>query len=125
MLQGEAFWIFLSCGAIGLFSFLAVAAWADARRREREAFYKGEALRKIAETQGGEAALAVIREDKAASRRKQVEGIRLGGMINIGVGLGLMIMIFELDPHDKGFLVGIIPLFIGIALMLHAYLAKE
>ncbi len=38
-----------SIAAIAFFSFLAVASWAHSRRKEREAFYKSEAIRKIAE----------------------------------------------------------------------------
>jgi len=38
-----------SIGAIAFFSFLAVASWAQAHRKEREAFYRSEAIRKIAE----------------------------------------------------------------------------
>ncbi|HEY1242569.1 MAG TPA: hypothetical protein VGF16_18535 [Bryobacteraceae bacterium] len=38
-----------SIAAIAFFSFLAVASWAHARRKEREAFYRSEAVRKIAE----------------------------------------------------------------------------
>jgi hypothetical protein len=36
-------------GAIGFFSFLGVSAWVNARRREREAYYRSEAIKKIAE----------------------------------------------------------------------------
>jgi len=54
--------------AIALFSFLSVAAWTSARRREREAYYKGEAIKKIAEMQGPtpEPVLQVLRETMAA-----------------------------------------------------------
>ena len=31
-------------GSIALFSFLTVNGWADARRKEREAYYRGETL---------------------------------------------------------------------------------
>ena len=39
-------------GSIALFSFLAVASWSDARRKEREAYYRSETLKKIAESSG-------------------------------------------------------------------------
>ena len=39
-------YLFLSVGAVGMFSFIAVASWADARRKEREAYYKSETLKK-------------------------------------------------------------------------------
>jgi hypothetical protein len=35
--------------AIAFFSFLGVNAWVNARRREREAYYRSEAIKKIAE----------------------------------------------------------------------------
>jgi hypothetical protein len=50
--------------AIAFFSFLGVRSWVDAQRREREAFYKSEAIKKIAEMQGAapEPVLALLRE---------------------------------------------------------------
>lgn len=35
--------------AIALFSYLGVRAWVNAQRREREAYYRSEAIKKIAE----------------------------------------------------------------------------
>jgi hypothetical protein len=54
--------------AIGLFTFLSVAAWTSARRREREAYYKSEAIKKIAEMKGDapEPVLQMLRETMAA-----------------------------------------------------------
>ncbi|MBZ5578973.1 MAG: hypothetical protein LAP40_20625 [Acidobacteriia bacterium] len=53
-----------SIAAIAGFSFLAVAAWSKARREEREAFYKSEAIKKLAEMQGkpDESVLQLLRE---------------------------------------------------------------
>src|SRR5207248_2634393 len=50
--------------AIALFSFLGVRSWVNAQRREREAYYKSEAIKKIAEMQGAasEPVLALLRE---------------------------------------------------------------
>ena len=50
--------------AIALFSFLSVAAWTSARQKEREAYYKSEAIKKLAEMQGAtpEPVLQVLRE---------------------------------------------------------------
>lgn len=118
--------MFLSAGAIALFSFLAVASWADARRKEREAYYKSETLKKIAETQGpgGNAALELMREEEKIARRRQREGQKLGGMIMTAVGVGVMVLLGAIgDKNDKGILfVGLIPLLIGVALMTYAYL---
>ncbi len=49
----RAFWESLPwmIAAAGLFSFLAVATWS-AERRRGEAYYKSDAIKKIAEMQG-------------------------------------------------------------------------
>jgi len=118
-------WAFLPVGAIALFSFLAVASWADARRREREAYYKSETLKKIAESQGGEAVLAILREDKVAEHRKQIEGLRLGGMITSVVGVGLMVFLHQAAAGEQAYWVGLIPLLIGAVLLVHSYMVVK
>ena len=57
-----AVFIFLSIGAIALFSSTAISSWADARRKERVAYYENETIKKIAElpASGGEAALGPV-----------------------------------------------------------------
>jgi hypothetical protein len=57
-----------SVGLIALFTFLSVAAWTSARRKERDAYYKSEAIKKIAEMQGTtpEPVLQMLRETMAA-----------------------------------------------------------
>jgi hypothetical protein len=54
----------MSVIAIALFSFLGVRSWANAQRREREAYYRSEAIKKVAEMQGAapEPVLALLRE---------------------------------------------------------------
>ncbi len=122
--------MFLSVGSVALFSFIAVASWAEARRREREAFYKSETLKKIAEAQGAGASSAVefLREEalrraeerkNAAQRRR--EGLKLGGLVTIAVGIGLMIFLRAIANDEPVFLVGLIPLLIGIALLVYSY----
>ena len=56
----------LSVSSIALFSFIAVATWSTERRKEREAYYKSETLRKIAEAQnaGGNSAVEFLRENE-------------------------------------------------------------
>ena len=51
--------LFLSITAVSLCSFTAVVIWAKERRREREAFYTGETVRKLAELQGPNVSAAV------------------------------------------------------------------
>lgn len=119
--------VFLSFGAIALFSFIAVATWAGERRREREAYYRSETLKRIAESQaaGGGSALEFLREEEKMAARRKREGQKLGGLITMAVGAGMMIFLHGMaTPADEGrtYLVGLIPLLIGVALLVYAYI---
>jgi len=113
-------------GSIALFSFLAVASWSEARRKEREAYYRGETLKKIAESSGESAksALELLREQEKNSSSRRHEGMKLGGLITTAVGLGVMVLLYGLVPREEGpvYLSGVIPLLIGIALLLYVFM---
>ncbi len=114
---GMAVFLFLSVGAVALFSFIAVASWSDARRAEREAYYKSETLKKLSESQGAAAVLELLQEERKQAVVKRREGLRLGGLINIAVGIGLFIFLGGLIHGEPVYLVGAIPLLIGLALL--------
>ena len=87
--------LFLSVGAVAVFSFVGVAAWSDSRRKEREAYYKSETLKKLAEAQGTGASSAVelVKEEERIALRRRLEGQKLGGLITVAVGVGLMVFL--------------------------------
>jgi hypothetical protein len=154
--------------AIAICSATAIGSWAVERRKEREAFYRSEAIKKIAEmqgavsepvlqvlrealrpkpespwaavavrathardqsetiqriaeTQGSDAALEYMREDRRKAERRQREGIKLGGMITSGVGVGLFVFLRALVPDEPVYLVGTIPFLVGAALLIYGY----
>jgi hypothetical protein len=113
----------LAVGAVAVFGWLSVASWADARRREREAYYRSEILKRIAETQGSgaNAALELYREQERAAADKRHEAYKLSGVITIGVGIGLMAFLRGVGDQAPAYLVGLIPLLAGVALLLYAY----
>jgi len=117
-------WIFLSVGAVSLFGvFIPLVSWIDSRRKEREAFYKAETFRRLAETsgEGAKAAIELLRTESRLERLKHRQGILLGGMINIGVGVGLTIFLGSLKgigAHSP-YLCGLIPGFIGVAMLIY------
>ncbi len=104
-------------GSIALFSFLAVAAWSDARRKEREEYYRSETLKKIAESsgEGAKAAIELLREQNKNVTRRRLEGMKLGGLITAVVGIGVMVLLHGLEHEEPVYLAGLIPLLIGVA----------
>lgn len=116
--------LFLSVAAIALFSFVAVASWSDARRREREAYYKTELLKKLADSPAASATAAVelMREDERKDARKKLEGMKLRGLITSAVGVALIVFIHLADPREPAFWIGLVPLSVGLALLVYVYL---
>lgn len=110
-------------GTVATFGFLGVASWANARRREREAFYRNEVLKKLAEAgpDGSSAALAMFREQQRASDRNRLEFQRLGGLILAAVGIGLMALLKGVARHESAWLAGLIPALMGAALLIYSY----
>jgi hypothetical protein len=110
---------------ICVFTFISIASWADARRKEREAYYKSETLKKIAESQGlgATSALELMREEERIAVRRQRQGQRMGGLVAVAVGIALIPFLwYVLDPEDKGVaLVGLFPLLIGAAMLFYSY----
>lgn len=118
---------------ICFFSYAAVASWVEARRKEREDYYKSDTLKKIAEGgPGATAALEFLREqEKNAAERhceeqkntslRRREGTKIGGAVNIAIAVGLMIFLHEFLRNQPVYLVGLIPLLVGIALLIYSY----
>jgi ferric-dicitrate binding protein FerR (iron transport regulator) len=121
MNAGIALFVFLAVGAVALFTFLSVATWAGTRQQEREAYYKAEMMKKIAEV-GGERnpALDYLREQERIAAAKRLGGYKLGGLVVAGLGLGVLIFLKALLPGQAVYLCGTIFLFIGLALLAYA-----
>src|SRR6185295_10187879 len=106
---------------VPLFAFISVAVWADYRTRERDAFYRSEVLKKLAEVSGPQAQQVIdaLREQEQGREKRRREGMRLGGLVVSMVGLGLTVMLFFLVPKAPVWTVGLIPILVGTALLFH------
>lgn len=118
-------WMFLSIGAVALFAvFIPLVVFFESRRKEREAFYKAETLRRVAEAsgEGAKSALELLREEERLKAIKQLEGMKVGGLVNLGVGVALLIFLRFMIGGGPGspYLCGLIPAFIGLALLVYA-----
>jgi hypothetical protein len=109
---------------VTVFTFVAVVSWAENRRKEREAYYRHELLRKMLESgQSTQPVLDLMREEERAEERRRIEGMKLGGLITTVVGVGLLAFLYYFPPTRGLFLVGLIPLLVGVVLALYGYLA--
>jgi Domain of unknown function (DUF6249) len=123
MTNGFGLWMFLSIGAVALFVvFIPLTSWIDSQRKEREAFYKAETMRRLTESSsdGAKAALELLREQSRLEQSKKREGMKIGGLVNLGVGVALMIFLRALVGGEPVYLCGLIPGLIGVALLVYA-----
>jgi hypothetical protein len=121
--EGFGMWMFLSIGAVALFVvFIPLTSWIDSQRREREAFSKAETMRRMVESSGdgAKAAVELLREQSRQEQTKKREGMKIAGLINIAVGVGLMIFLRALTGANGPYLCGLIPGLIGVALLAYA-----
>jgi hypothetical protein len=118
--------MFLSFGAVALFSFLSVGAWVGARAMERKAFYRNEMLKKLAEA-GPAAVTEYLREEERADERrrmedrdKEIEGFRFVGLILLVVGVTIGIAFHQIVRNLPIYLFGLLPAGIGLVFLANA-----
>ena len=56
--------------------------------------------------------------------RRRAQGLMIGGIVTLAVGLGLMAFLNVIEEHDNVWAVGIIPSTIGLALLLSSWLVR-
>jgi len=60
-------------------------------------------------------------EWEAVKRRQTVNGLLIGGLVNLGVGLGLFLMLSRIASNAGLGYIGAIPGFIGVSLLVSAF----
>ncbi|MGC2617609.1 MAG: DUF6249 domain-containing protein [Acidobacteriaceae bacterium] len=120
---GSMVFVFLAVASVALFSMVSVAVWAGARQKEREAYYKNDMLKKVAESQqpGANAAVELMREEFRLNALRAKQGLKISGLILVGVGIGLFIFLHALITDAPIYLVGVLLLLIGVALFASSY----
>ena len=123
-------WAFLSIGAVALFAvFIPLVTYIDGRVKEREAYYKAETLRRLAESsgEGAKAAMELMREEGRQKQIKRIEGMKIGGLVNVAVGIGLTIFLRSLLGPGAGspWLCGLIPGMIGVAMLVYVFTSPK
>jgi hypothetical protein len=81
-------------------------------------------MRRLAESSGdgAKAAIELLREQARQDGAKKREGMKIGGLVNVAVGVALMIFLKYLVKDAPVFLCGLIPGLIGVALLTYVLL---
>ncbi len=112
-----------------VFTFTGVTHWVDSQRKDRESFYRADMLKRFADAPGDGAkqAFELLREQDRLKRIAKREGMKLGGLITTAVGVGLCIFLRVAAGGAAGspWLIGLIPGFVGIALLIYVYFMAE
>jgi hypothetical protein len=117
---------FMSAGAVALFAWLAVDAWVDARKKEREAFYRSETIRRITESGGGpDGAIQFAREEERISTLKTRERVKLAGLICTAGGIGFGFFMFMIDLTQPVWSLATIPVLVGAAMLTYVYVLAQ
>jgi len=121
---GIGLWLFLSVASVAMFVvFIPLITYLGSRQKEREAFYKAETIRRVAEasSDGAKATIDLLREQNRMTLIKMREGFKIGGVICLGVGIGLIAFLTRLVGSEVA-LCGLIPGIIGVAMLVYVYL---
>ena len=108
---------------VSVFVFVTFAVRYGSQRREREAYYKAESLRRITESsgEGAKAAIDLLKEEERLKRINTREGLKIGGLVCFSVGIALVIFLRALIGNEPVYLCGLIPGFIGVALLVYVF----
>ena len=71
--------------------------------------------------EGAKAAMELLQAQSRMERQKGRERMKIGGIICIAVGIGLTILMLTLEGTRPGspYMVGLIPAFVGVALLVY------
>jgi len=116
--MSAAFWFMVAVVGTTVMAFISLAVWLDNRRREREAHYRNEMARRIAEAVNPEPVLEYVRETARNAAAQLRLKTRVAGLITLAVGAALMIFLHQAAPNAPAYLAGLIPLFVGVALLM-------
>jgi uncharacterized membrane protein YczE len=77
-------------------------------------------MKKISEMPG-ENGLALLRQEEWNSAQRRRENLKLGGLMTLLVGVGLMIFLRAIDSPQSVYLVALIPFLVGFPLLAYSY----
>ena len=115
---------------ICVFGMISFVVWADSRRKERESFHQHQTFQKMLETGSSADTVGAFIQDREDQQRRdqereKIRGFRMGGVITTAVGVALTAFLFFIAPEEPVYLVGLIPLGVGLVLCYFGFSASE
>jgi hypothetical protein len=71
--------------------------------------------------EGAKQAVELLREQSLQERRRRKESVKIGGLVNLGVGLALIFFLRSLMGPNSPYLCGLIPAAIGVAMLVYIF----
>ena len=128
-MNGPMIFLFPLVIIVVVFAFTGVVHWVDSNRKEREAFYRADTLKRLSDApgDGAKAAFDLLREQDRLKRINAREGMKVGGLVTVAVGAALCIFLRMVAGGAPGspWLVGLIPGFVGIALLIYVFFLAD
>ncbi len=114
---------------ISVFAFISVVVWADNHRKERESFHQHQTYQKMLDSgSSADTVVAFVQDQEDRQRRDQerekIRGLRMGGVITTAVGVALTAFLFFIAPEEPVYLVGLMPLGVGLVLCYFGFSAS-
>lgn len=121
MTRTDILWLMLAMATFFvLVLFLGFVTYLRQRRAEREAYYRFELRKKAIEAGvSADTLLEMQRQDEAASQRRTVDGLRLGGLIAAVSGVALVALAKMSGDRDT-LAVAFLPVVVGVSFLGYA-----
>ena len=113
-----SFWWMIAIIVAATMAFIPAIAWVDNNRKEREAHYRNEMAKRIAESPDAASLMEYVRETERIDASRVRMKARVAGLIVSAVGVALMIFLAQAMPGGPAYLVGLLPLAVGVVLLL-------
>lgn len=116
--MSPAFWFMIAVVATVGISFAAVVIWLATRAKEREDQRRSDTIRRIMESGDSAPVLEYLREMERAEWLRTRTKARLTGLVTMAVGAALMFFLAASVSGGPVYLVGLIPLLVGVVLLI-------
>jgi hypothetical protein len=117
-----AFWLFLAATIVASLTFVSVIVWAEARRRERQEYYRFEFRKRLVEDGKMDAAsfASLMRNEHELGLRQGREKLMVAAFVFVGVGIGACIGLQFIG--NSVWKLGFLPISIGLSMLVYGFL---